>query len=168
MNDDLCPRCLESGKRTPTEDGLLCAECETLLWCPGCLANDRYTEVGDGSLCEQCEKGKAWTEWLIATLRQIVPPAKEAGWDVSDLEFQLDEAERLGKNEFLHPGRSMYFELSREVIDEDDESETVDSFKLRISDHGSCYCSEDVSLAMNASGDDHTVDGVIRRFQRGR
>jgi len=62
---------------------------------------------------------------------------------------------------FSRSSRSEYHTYSRELNDED-----IEEIKVRISDHGSAHCSEDYSIAMMPSGDDHTLEQVVARFAR--
>lgn len=68
---------------------------------------------------------------------------------------------------------SVYFTLSREcdccVLGGDPEDCTCEKLSVRISDHGSCYCREDISLIIpsgNASGDDHSIETLKKRLVR--
>ena len=61
-------------------------------------------------------------------------------------------------------GGSNYYELERESADE----MSLETVTLRISDHPSLYCREDYSVAMNAGGDDHSIETVENRLSQPR
>lgn len=75
------------------------------------------------------------------------------GWEMSNGEYAVNRLEDTHQSQT----GSYYFELSRWGLDRegDDAQQTI---KLRVSDHGSAYCREDISLATTPGGDDHTID----------
>jgi len=98
-----------------------------------------------GALCERCQADADWCQWLRSTLDAVERIAGEHGW-------QLDRDSYSGG----FNTRSRYYTLNR-----GDEE-----VKLRVSDHGDCYCNDDLSLAMRPSGDDTTIEGVEERLSR--
>jgi hypothetical protein len=105
--------------------------------------------------CESCEADNKKYIWLDATCARVEELASVHGWEAGD----WSTAET----------GSRYTELSREcssclgVVDRECECETL---KVRVSDHGSAYCTEDISIALNPSGDDHTLKDLERRLMQ--
>ena len=103
--------------------------------------------------CERCRKSNERDEWQEQTEAACEALCEEHGW-VMELISRASTG-------------SAYYELTRDVDDDDDDDDAeAETIKLRISDHGSCYCSEDVSIAMNPSGDDHDLDFLARRLAK--
>lgn len=107
----------------------------------------------DGDRCERCQRRHVALTWIDATEAECRELCERHGWDM--------ESTGGGFNTM-----SRYYTISRMVETDEYGMEAADSFKLRISDHGSCYCSEDISLAMSPSGDDHTMETFTRRLSR--
>jgi hypothetical protein len=67
---------------------------------------------------------------------------------------------------------SRYYDLAREAREDGQTDQDVEDFglagleefTLRISDHGDCYCRAAMSVAKNPSGDDTTIEAVLRRL----
>lgn len=91
----------------------------------------------------------AVAEWREATEEEVERLAEQHGWRV-DLSSVASTGTR-------------YYRL-RCVCDAECEH---DDLTLRISDHASAHCSEDISLAFDGGGDDHTIDALARRLSRG-
>ncbi len=123
---------------------------ETPVFCSDC---GRELELCDwdgiGDLCEKCEQENAAIEWIDSTETKVRELAAEHGWDF----------ERTGGT------GSRYYELTRNNGLDDDEQEWQ-AIKLRISDHATAYCSEDISLTKDGSGDDHTLDSLKNALAR--
>lgn len=114
---------------------------------PGCRRD--ADEADDGTcLCDDCREREAYHLWLDATVARVEQVAAVNGWSMSILSI-------------ANTG-SRYYELSRESND----GEQYEELTLRISDHGSCYCSEDLSIAMREGGDDQGLAAVIRRLEQ--
>lgn len=137
----------------PSDDDELEAADDT-IWCCDC----EEIVLEEGERCESCEKAHRWLTWLESTLDAVEALAAEHEWDFSRNQYSG------GFNT-----KSRYYELTREcdpcILGSDEECR-CELLKLRISDHGSAYCSEDISLAMEASGDDHTLDILAKRLAR--
>lgn len=134
---DVCRHCKESFDA---------CDCTTL--CNHCEAQLPDHEIEDGEThCEYCREEDAKLAWIETTETEVERLAADAGWEI--------DAWNGGFNT-----KSRYAEIWREVGDE------IESFKVRVSDHGSCYCSEDISLAMEPGGDDHTLDVLAARLAR--
>jgi hypothetical protein len=140
-----------------------CEHCDTVVGYEledgGCdLYNDPDAVECDGGWhCSTCAREAAWLSWMESTLDEVEQLAERHGW-----EFDRDSY-RGGFNT-----RSRYYTLSWVCPvccgdDEDGECE-CDKIKLRISDHGSAYCREDLSLAMG--GDDHTLESLAKRLAK--
>jgi len=105
--------------------------------------------------CEACEASRKKHIWIDATCSRVEELASTSGWETGD----WNTAET----------GSRYIELHREcssclgVVDRECECETL---KVRVSDHGSAYCYEDISIAMTPSGDDHTLKDLERRLMQ--
>lgn len=111
-----------------------------LTWCPTCRRRER-AEAEKDELEEQVKALAAQHEWEVAD------------------------------NHRADTG-SVYIKLHREcdacILGTDGDC-TCEELTVRISDHGSCYCSEDVSLVIpsgNESGDDHTFEYLRKRLTR--
>lgn len=108
--------------------------------------------------CEKCRDGYTKTTELDALESLVKSLANEHEWGVVD-QHRADTG-------------SVYIELHRECdtcILGSDEDCSCETLKVRISDHGSCYCTEDISLVIpsgNPSGDDHSVEYFQKRLVR--
>ena len=158
MSDDLIPDEDDNGP-----EAVWCAHCDKLIGYESehgcdCSEDGDAREVGDTWHCGTCAKDADWHAWLQATLDSFAAIAAELEWD-----FDRDTYSG-GFN-----SRSRYYTLTREcdacILGTDDDC-TCERLKLRISDHGSAYCSEHVSIAMNPSGDDHSVEYLRKRLTR--
>lgn len=143
-----------------TPDGVFavyayCHSCQELL---GILDTDGVIavweiegeEYGEHVYCSSCLKEAQWSDWLEATLDAIESAALAGGWDFHRNRYS-------GGNNT----RSRYYELSRETGDI-----SCEEIKLRVSDHGTVYCREDLSVAMVPSGDDHDLEAVCNRLRK--
>lgn len=120
--------------------------CTLVCECGSELGEDDILEGEEE--CESCRRKTAAAEWLEATCEEVERLAEKHGWEIA------------GQWHWAQTG-SRYAELTRGVWvneDTDDEDYIEQSMKVRVSDHGSCYCSEDISIAMNPSGDDHSIE----------
>lgn len=133
-----------------------CEKCQRPFLCFKCdrdLDTDQIEswEFGDSTniTCENCQKLEQKHLWLEATCMKVKELASEHGWTI----------DRWTKAET----GSRYTELFREcssclgVICGDCECETI---KIRVSDHATAHCSEDFSIAMSPSLDDHTLNDL--------
>lgn len=124
-----------------------------------CSEDPEATESESGWHCSRCAEEAAWLAWLEATLDAVERLASKHGWEFDRDRFQG------GFNT-----RSRYYTLEWTCPvccgdDEDGDCE-CDEITLRISDHGSAYCREDISLAMEPGGDDHSMDSLAERLAK--
>jgi hypothetical protein len=143
----LCECCGENEVATIAVDhGFgLCDACARIDICDCGSFLDEPVYQWEDAECERCLKSRENHEWLEATAAEVERVAEAHGWTVGRWTFAQTN--------------SRYAELTREI--DDDECETI---KVRVSDHGSCYCSEDYSLAKNPSGHDHTIEALESRL----
>ena len=125
---------------TDEDEPRFCQDCDEFLG----------TDDPDVTRCEDCQKSADFWTWLDATVEKVAAIAVETGWyfDGSDYSGGVNTLSR-------------YYTLERDLPDGE-----VETLKLRISDHGSLYCSEDISLAMRPSGDDHDLTGLKAHLDR--
>lgn len=116
-------------------------------------------EIGEHAYCSDCARVSRWSEWLESTLDAIEEAAKEGEW-----EFHRDRYSG-GFNT-----RSRYYTLDREcsscILGGDPDECDCETLKIRVSDHGTAHCTEDLSIAMVPGGDDHTIEQVVARLTR--
>ena len=125
---------------TDGDDPRFCEDCDEFLG----------TDDPDVTRCERCQKSADFWTWLETTVEEVAAIADAAGW-------HFDGSDYSGGVNTL----SRYYTLERDLPDGE-----VETLKLRISDHGSLYCSEDISLAMHPGGDDHDLTGLKARLDR--
>ena len=140
-----------------------CVECARPATCstPNCNRELSPEDNADWSpenqvdcQCSRCRETDEVFDWIDSTCDRVEQLAEEHGWHV-------------GRWQLSGSTRSRYVELTRTCSacsDDADEACACESLKVRVSDHGSCYCSEDVSLAMHPSGDDHTIEDLEGRL----
>lgn len=145
-------------------------------WCEECSYTDacgnQYHRAGEDAdrhlvweqdpdvcFCEKCRCSLNKESEMAAMKSELRELASLNDWEI-DREQQA------------HTG-SVYFSLSREcdccILGGDPEDCTCEKLTVRISDHGSCYCREDISLVIpsgNPSGDDHSIDYLKKRLIR--
>jgi len=130
-------------------------ESEINVWCLDCNIDLRDTMIADDDnpRCETCQERFEQNQWIADAEERVRVLCKKHGWDFEYKSGGFGTSSR-------------YYELTREGGELDDDGDPCEwqTIKLRISDHGSCYCSEDVSIAMNPSGDDHSMDILERRL----
>lgn len=139
-----------------------CSHCDRLIGYEladgGCDCSDAdAVESEAGWHCSRCAEEAAWLAWLESTLDRVEQLAATHGWEFDRCRFR-------GGNT-----RSRYYELEwicPTCQGESDDDCCCESLTLRLSDHGSAYCREDISLAMRPGGDDHTLAELERRLQR--
>jgi hypothetical protein len=112
----------------------------------------------DMSFCPTCRRRERASQEMQSLEAQVRELAEIHEWDVS-IESVADTGSR-------------YLRLEREcgpcILGSSDECD-CETLAVRISDHGSCYCREDLSLVIPSgkeSGDDHTVEELSRRLAR--
>lgn len=108
----------------------------------------------EGGFCERCEASRERFDWLDATCEAVEKLASENdwehdGWHVAGTGSRYTTLTRECGNCILGGGAC-----------------TCETLKVRVSDHGSCYCSEDVSIAKTPSGDDHSLAILANRLIR--
>lgn len=160
-------QCCDEHEAHPLCDGL-CEECAKPDLCAreGCehsIDADDWTPGDDYGerLCEECQTREEKAQWLRETEDRVRADAEKHGWDMN-----LGHRAQTGTD---------YYELSRQAPtdcdddpdDDPDEWIGCETLKVRIGDHGSCYCREDISLVMLGceSGDDHSYDYFLSRLQ---
>lgn len=166
----LCSCCgeFESNLKCSTDVQNLCVNCAKIadsvcIEC-GCQLDESVLENWSPEhrvhvLCDHCKEQSAKSEnvyqFIIKTKQAVEDLCDEFGWDI-------------GHWNTAQTG-SMYVEAHKECppcilgLDKDCE---CDSVKIRISDHATAYCSEDFSISMNGSGDDHTLQDLKKFFER--
>lgn len=112
-----------------------------------------HQEREGGWLCESCRRREEKHAWIDETCRAVETLAAEHEWEI-------------GRWYHAETG-SRYVELHREcdacVLGTEDDC-TCETVKVRVSDHGSAYCSEDYSIAKTPSGDDHSLEILAARL----
>ena len=150
MNKNLCECCTEHPVwSVAAEHGYaLCEACASDTTCSTC-DKDSVEEhfVWDSGECEECHRLGEAAEWKDKTEAAVKALAAKHGWSC-----MLKSIAQTG---------SMYYDLLRDLPGDEIEMITV-----RISDHSTAYCSEDVSLSMHEGGDDHTIEYLERRLSR--
>lgn len=120
----------------PTDD------CECCWGCRECGSELSQWQVEAGhTCCESCQAEDVAIEWIGQTLEQVERLAAEHGWEIASRDRSRET-------------KSRYLTLER-----GDQRLVV-----RVSDHGSMYCREDISLAKDGGPDDHTLDDLMRRL----
>ena len=152
----VCTCCCEA-EAHPLCNGL-CADCDRTTFCErcDCLMENEGWQPGEERerFCESCRDKNEIEEWIEETKAAVMALADQHGWDY----------DRYGWSGGFNT-RSEYIELTRECAacrEEADGDCACKAVKVRVSDHGSCYCREDFSLAMLPSGDDHTMADLER------
>ena len=129
---------------TQAHGHLYCTACSTTRFCSCCdkerAAEHRLWETGDETICDECRAADEQSEWLTKTCEAVEALAEEHGWECDDWQHAQTG--------------SRYVALSR----------GSEMLTIRVSDHGSAYCREDYSIAMDPSGDDHSLEIVAERL----
>lgn len=142
--------CCETRPQIENEDGPWCLECwRGGLSCEDCgellgITDEDCTPQTRGdwpTRCETCERDNDCFDWIDETCRKVTALATENGWECGDWRRAQT--------------RSRYITMER--------GDSV--LKVRVSDHGSAYCSEDISIAKTPSGDDHTLEILEKRLK---
>lgn len=131
--DHICECCEEH--LATHHDGCqwICAECSFDPMCPVC----GMIETG-GELCERCEKMERRSRFMAETEAELERIAAAYGWNIE----HRSQAQT----------GSRYYELNR----------GGDTVRVRISDHQTCYESEDFSIEI--SGDGHSIKQIEHRL----
>lgn len=119
----------------PSDDCQCCWACEC-----GNELSQWQVEAGD-TLCESCQAEDEAVEWIDQTMGHVDRLAAEHGWEITSRDKSRET-------------KSRYITLER----------GTDRLVVRVSDHGSMYCREDISLAMDGGPDDHTIEDLERRL----
>ncbi|MEA3224646.1 MAG: hypothetical protein U9Q07_01755 [Planctomycetota bacterium] len=142
-----------------------CAKCVTARedsnarTCAHCFEEqDYHDDLTEDGLCEECAAHAAYVTWAEKTKAAIELAATNNGWEL-DGDWQAAQTTHSEYASFRRDDDAD----DEDEDDEDDDRET--HVKIRVSDHGTCYCSERFSLAFEASGDDHTIDVVVDFFE---
>lgn len=158
MENKLCDCCGENPisyvSRANSSD--TCAQCETTHTCDSCNREslEQPIYIWERAECASCKKAKEVTEWLFNTREEIDALALKHGWSQDDYWRQASTG-------------SCYARFSKEIPDNDEDEETTTKYlSVRVSDHGTAYCSEDISIAYEPSGDDHSLDHLRTVFAR--
>jgi hypothetical protein len=163
---NLCTCCEENAVWSEAESHghQLCEECSHTTDCDhpshrawSCEDAESHP-IWEQGFCEKCrqrDRAESEKDELEQQVRALA----------AELEWQVADAHRADTG-------SVYLTLRREcdacILGTDDDC-TCEEMTVRISDHGSCYCSEDVSLVIpsgNAGGDDHTIEYLRKRLTR--
>lgn len=152
--------CCESSSVHPL-CGEYCENCQRPFSCFHCdrdLGQDQIESWQPGDsvniTCETCNKSEQKHLWMQETCDKVHDLASEHGWEI-----ELVSIAETG---------SRYFCLFREcssclgVVERDCECEIIN---LRISDHSTAHCSEDISISMNPGGDDHSLEFLEQRLR---
>lgn len=99
--------------------------------------------------CQKCLKKAKINNWMDEVEEKCRELAGQHGWD-----FELKNVASTG---------TRYYDLFREFVNKDGDDD-YEEFKLRISDHGSAHCTEDISLAMDECIDDHSFQAFENRI----
>lgn len=132
-------------------------ECGCTLVCECGFQIDEDSILNGKEECESCRNKTEKAEWVEETCEQVEQLAERYGWELPGSGWQ-----------WANTG-SRYAELSRgrwineDTDDEDYEEQTL---KIRVSDHATCYCIEDISLAKEGSGDDSTIEHLAALLAR--
>lgn len=145
--DPYCAECAKPGACEGPHCGHQLSEDDVAEWTP------ESQEREGGWLCESCRNRNAKCDWLDETCKTVESLAAEHEWE-------------FGRWHYAETG-SRYVELNREcdscILGSDGDC-TCETLTVRVSDHGSAYCSEDYSIAMKPSGDDHTLEILAARL----
>lgn len=120
----------------PADDCQCCWSCRDC----GNELGQWQVEAGD-TLCESCAAEDDAVDWIEQTIEQVERLAAQHGWEITSRDKSRET-------------KSHYLTLER-----DDQTLVV-----RVSDHGSMYCREDISIAMDGGPDDHTLADLRRRL----
>ena len=126
------------------KNGTLLAQEREHFVCNRCNSNytsDDITWDDTEELCATCRTNDELGEWYNNTTDQLLAAADELGWDL--------------EKESYAQTCSRYFSFTKEV-----NNEWID-FKVRIADHGECYCNEDMSIDPNGN----TLEQVISKLK---
>lgn len=137
----ICECCGESEKWQVAiqHDSPYCEACSKTSSCKNlqCLQEldeERYLWER-GYYCINCEEAKRIAEFYDIACETLEKMCEQYGWRLK-LESVADTGSR-------------YYLMSKESGDNTHE------YKVRISDHATVYCSENISISMNPGGDDH-------------
>jgi len=118
--------------------------------CIACDQNPDFDPIDRATWCNSC----VGRDWVYTTELQVEAIAAEYGWSLSSWNGGFNTSSR-------------YVTLSRACGEmEDGEYLDLEEVKVRVSDHGSAYCSEDISLALHPSGDDSDLEALKKRLSR--
>jgi len=151
-------RLFEGGDDSYQCEPIECESCERWESCPLahrlCAGETCQHEAEEaGGLCEACrltdERDAARHAWMTEAEARVESLAKAHGWS----------------RDRWHVAQtgSQYVELTREGLDEDGDA-AWQTIKVRVSDHATAHCSEDISIAMDPGYDDHTFEFLAQRL----
>lgn len=130
--------------------------------CDHCDREVDDDERGDDGrlLCETCREELAWLVWRDKTEASVRTDAEKHGWDV-DRATQAQTG-----TVYVTIDRQSPMDDEEEAGDPDDWTDG-ETLIVRIGDHSTAYCREDISLVMpgHESGDDHTYAWFLSRLQ---
>lgn len=98
--------------------------------------------------CDSCqsafEKHLEISTWLEDSIEKVEKLCTQHGWSISE-------------KSTANTG-SIYLTVEK------DSEDDFDSVVIRISDHSTAYCSEDISISFKPGFDDHTFDDLKKRL----
>lgn len=107
-----------------------------MCFCKGCERELALCDWdGESDFCDSCQAENEAIEWIDSTAAEVKAAAARHGWEIESVSHSKET-------------KSRYFRLSRRGRE----------LKVRVSDHSTAYCSEDVSLAFDGGPDDHTIE----------
>lgn len=137
-----------------------CQDCSRNTFCLVCnrLVESDTLYQWDEYTCDDCAAQVTRSTEMDDTADALKALAAEHEWDV-----EIKSVAQTG---------SWYYTLTREcdncILGSDDDC-TCEELTVRISDHGTAYCSEDYSLVIpsgSANPDDHNLEILKRRLSR--
>lgn len=147
---DLCLQCAKIMDSACTNCGCELDESQTAKWSP---------EHRLSCFCDNCQektdKQSEKSSWRMNTKQAVADLCDEFGWSM----------------DAWHTAQtgSMYMEATKEcdscILGMDQECDCT-TIKIRLSDHATAYCSEDFSICLNGSGDDHDIADLKKYFER--
>lgn len=116
------------------------------------VEDDAYYDEETG-WCDRCfyeeRREREWWDFFDTTLDGVEELAVRYDWDFNRNRYSG------GFNT-----NSRYFTLEKEVLDPETDDPVWYVVKVRISDHGTMYCTEDISLVLDPTPDDHTLEDL--------
>ena len=133
-----------------------------LACCDHCDCEVDPDDRGDDDrlLCEACRAENERIIWRNETEERVRADAEKYGWDVErSTQAQTGTV-------YVTIDRQSPADDEEEIGDPDDWTD-AETLVVRIGDHSTAYCREDISLVLpgRESGDDHSYDYFLSRLQ---